>query len=489
MKRISVRARLVAATLAVTLVGVVAVGATSWHRLGSALVEREDRQLERVYEQQAVNCIVNAATVERALTCEPATQQDEQQEQAPPRPGAPPRRNDLQLPPGGWMAAYDSDGTQLVERRSPSQDLGSDQTLVPDADVLMDLAGRGPTSIHVRGQHVRVVSVESETGVVAVGVPLESVDATLDSLVRIVAGAAIVAMVLGLVLAMLLVTRGLRGLRRIASQADEIVHDEHLGRRLDGEDGPQELSTLASALNSMLDRLDRLFEQRRRSEQRLARFVSNASHELRTPITAIRGHAQLLVREPERIDAADRARTLERIDAQAGHLSALVDDLLDLARLDEDAAPSREHVDVTRVLRDCVASAAGRDANRTYELEVADDVEANVDRLQLVRAVDNLLANARLHTPESSTIRVEARRIEDALELIVDDDGPGIDEEQIARATDRFWRAASTRSAGTPGTGLGLGLVRAIAQAHGGTLELSRSARGGLRVRLVLAGA
>ena len=144
---------------------------------------------------------------------------------------------------------------------------------------------------------------------------------------------------------------------------------------------------------------------------------------------------------------------------------------------------------MTRVLRDCVASAAGRDANRTYELEVADDVEANVDRLQLVRAVDNLLANARLHTPESSTIRVEARRIEDALELIVDDDGPGIDEEQIARATDRFWRAASTRSAGTPGTGLGLGLVRAIAQAHGGTLELSRSARGGLRVRLVLAGA
>jgi two-component system OmpR family sensor kinase len=214
--------------------------------------------------------------------------------------------------------------------------------------------------------------------------------------------------------------------------------------------------------------------------------VADASHELRTPITAIRGHAQLLVREPERIAGAQRIRTLERIDRQAMHLADLVDHLLDLARLDEGAEPARERVDVRSVAREAVAAAVARDGERSYVLVDGDDVVALADPIQLRRLFDNLLANAGVHTPPGTHVTVHVRREDDQLVLRVEDDGPGIPDADLVDATERFWRARESRASGAPGTGLGLPLVRGIAEAHGGELRLSRSDGGGLAARVHL---
>jgi two-component system OmpR family sensor kinase len=221
----------------------------------------------------------------------------------------------------------------------------------------------------------------------------------------------------------------------------------------------------------MLSQIEAAFEQRRASESRLRRFVADASHELRTPLTSIRGYAELFRRgadsRPE-----DLARSMAAIETEAARMGVLVDDLLLLARLDRGRPLEREPVDLATVAAQAVEGARAIEPDRQVTLEVDDDVSLAGDAGCLRQVLDNLLENARVHTPPGTSTTVRLVREADEVVLTVADDGPGLSRDARARAFERFYRDDEARSRDTGGAGLGLAIVAAIVAAHGGSVAV-----------------
>ncbi|MFN8217356.1 MAG: ATP-binding protein [Solirubrobacterales bacterium] len=265
-------------------------------------------------------------------------------------------------------------------------------------------------------------------------------------------------------------------LRRFAATAAE-VDAGAMGPRLDpGAGAPAELVTLAEAFNHMLDRLDRAFEQQRR-------FVSDASHELRSPLTAIRGQIEVLARSEE--PSGEEVRRVERLTlAEMGRVERMVDDLLALARLDEGAEPAPRPLAAAELLRDLAAAAP-------TELGELAEGTLRADPDLLARVVRNLLDNAHRH---AERVVISSRAVPDPaggaarLLVAVDDDGPGIPPAERERVFDRFHRTQAGRDRASGGSGLGLGIVRAIVAAHGGRVWVEDSPLGGARVAFELPG-
>jgi signal transduction histidine kinase len=221
--------------------------------------------------------------------------------------------------------------------------------------------------------------------------------------------------------------------------------------RLPAPAARDEIGELAGTLNAMLASLERA----RASEQR---FVADASHELRTPLTALRGNAAYVVRH-----GADPA-VLADIEADAARLSALLDDLLALAREDAAAPATGEPVALEDVARAAAAGDPGADVVvRTAGLEVLGE------RQTLERAVSNLVRNAREHGPAGGAITITVGRDGERALVSVADEGPGLDGDALEHAFERFWRGAEVRG---EGSGLGLAIVRAIAERHGGGVSV-----------------
>jgi two-component system OmpR family sensor kinase len=223
----------------------------------------------------------------------------------------------------------------------------------------------------------------------------------------------------------------------------------------------------------MLGQIEAAFEERRASEERLRRFVADASHELRTPLTSIRGYAELFRRgaheRPE-----DLARSMARIETEAGRMGVLVDDLLLLARLDQGRPLERESVDLGGVVREAVDDAGVVEPDRPIEVAVEGDVSITGDAGRLRQVVDNLLDNARVHTPAATPVHVRVARIADEVSLSVEDEGHGLSPGTAERIFERFFRGGDPgRSRETGGAGLGLSIVAAIVQAHGGSVSAS----------------
>ncbi|TMK62137.1 MAG: HAMP domain-containing histidine kinase, partial [Actinobacteria bacterium] len=204
---------------------------------------------------------------------------------------------------------------------------------------------------------------------------------------------------------------------------------------------------------------------------RLRRFVADASHELRTPLTSIRGYAELFRRgadsRPE-----DLAKSMQRIEAEAARMGVLVDDLLLLARLDQGRPLEREPLDLARIVEDAVDSARAVEPDRPIDLEVRGPASVLGDAGRMRQTVDNLLDNARVHTPASSPVRVTVGPDGEAVLLTVADEGPGLPSEVVDRAFERFYRGDPSRSRSMGGAGLGLSIVAAIVEAHGGTVTV-----------------
>jgi two-component system OmpR family sensor kinase len=314
-------------------------------------------------------------------------------------------------------------------------------------------------------------------GTLVVAVPLTETTATLRQLlgVELVASAIVLAAVTAL--ALWLVRLGLRPLDDMARTADEIAAGD-LSQRVDPAEPRTEVGRLGMALNGMLTQIEAAFEQRKASEERLRRFVADASHELRTPLTSIRGYAELFRRgadsRPE-----DLARSMAAIEAEAARMGVLVDDLLLLARLDQGRPLERERVDLRGVATEAVAGARAIDPDRDVALEVEGDVALAGDAGRLRQVLDNLLENARVHTPVGTTTTVRLTRAGDEVVLTVADDGPGLSADARARAFERFYRDDEARSRETGGAGLGLAIVAAIVQAHGGTVAVDDADGGG----------
>jgi two-component system, OmpR family, sensor kinase len=326
-------------------------------------------------------------------------------------------------------------------------------------------------------------------GTLIVAIPLTEVSATLDRLLVVELVVSGIALLLVAGFALWLVRLGLRPLEGIGATAGAIAAGD-LSRRVEPATERTEVGRLGLALNAMLAQIEAAFEERRASEDRLRRFVADASHELRTPLTSIRGYAELFRRgadsRPE-----DLAKSMQRIEAEAARMGVLVDDLLLLARLDQGRPIEREPLDLSRIVEEAVDSARAVEPDRPIDLELVGPSSVAGDEGRLRQAVDNLLDNARVHTPASSRVRVTLGP-DDAsgVLLTVADEGPGLSSEVVTRAFERFYRGDPSRSRSMGGAGLGLSIVAAIVEAHGGTVAVRSEGGAGatFEVRLPVSG-
>ena len=316
-----------------------------------------------------------------------------------------------------------------------------------------------------------------DSGLTVAAVPLQEVDQTLNHLL-LVEGLVIAGVLLALgVSAFFVVRLGLRPLDRIEVTAGEIAAGE-LSRRVSPATPRTEVGRLGLALNAMLDRLEQAFAQRKASEERLRQFLADASHELRTPLASIRGYAELF-----RMGAADEHggadMAMRRIEDESKRMGVLVEDLLTLARLDEEPEPLREPVDVAELARHAVTDARATAPERDISVSAADGAIVAGDPNQLHQVLANLMRNALVHTPAGTAIEVSVRREGEEVSLVVRDHGPGLPEGEQERLFERFWRAEGGRERGRAGAGLGLAIAREVVNAHGGRIAASNAPDGG----------
>ncbi|MBO4256376.1 sensor histidine kinase [Streptomyces griseorubiginosus] len=385
--------------------------------------------------------------------------------------------------PAGMLAArLDADGTVLAAARvtqgAPPHDLTAAQRAA-----LRGIAPDG--SEHTRtvpglGTY-RVAAARSGGVRVLTGLPMDDVQHTLAALVLAEAGVAALGLTAAGVVCAVVVRRQLRPLGRVAATAAEVSR-----ARLDrGEvtgltripardtDPGSEAGQVGAALNRMIDHIESSLAERRRGEERMRRFLADAGHELRTPLAAIAGYAELMSRGADRVEPVLAWR---RVSAESARMTGLVEDLLLLARLDQGRPLESGEVDLAAVvaeaLWDARAAGNGHDWRLALRLDEAPAVVTG-DMRRLHQAVAALLANARTHTPAGTTVTAEVETAGERCVIRVRDDGPGIPAELLPTVFERFTRADTSRyhaPGSVGGSGLGLAVAAAIVGAHGGRI-------------------
>ncbi len=319
---------------------------------------------------------------------------------------------------------------------------------------------------------------------------LHEIDETRRTLLAVLMAATTAAVLIAIGLGWWLVRIGLRPLTRVGIEASEITDDGLAERRVSGARPDTEIGRVATALNLMLDRLHIASNERQQtlldlkaSEARTRRFVADASHELRTPVAATAAYAELFERGA-RDRPADLERAMAGIRNETSRMTILIDDLLRLTRLDEPQGSAVETVDFTEVVLESIEAARMIAPERTVQPLIHGEVRLSGNRAQLRQIVENLIANVRTHTPTETTCVVELRQTPSTILLVVSDNGPGVPDDQIGRLFDRFFRVDPARSRITGGSGLGLSIVRAIVDAHGGAIRADNQQPRGLRIAI-----
>lgn len=339
-----------------------------------------------------------------------------------------------------------------------------------------------PETIHVKGAgEYRAVSVAAQDGSsLVIALPMVEVNAAITQLlivILIVTGLGVAA---AIVVGRALIRYELRPLDRVTDTATRVSElpldkgDVDLGERLSEEDtDPRtEVGRVGSAFNNMLVHIGRALTARQASEEKVRRFVADASHELRTPLASIRGYAELTRRSSATLPE-DVSHSLNRIESEATRMTDLVEDLLLLARLDEGRELEHHQVDLSRIVVDAVSDAHAAGPDHTWDIDIPEvPVEVLGDQARLHQVVVNLLANARVHTPAGSTVRVVLEETEDSVHIRVIDNGPGIPADQMPDLFERFTRGDASRTRATGSTGLGLAIVHAVVHAHNGTVTV-----------------
>ncbi|HEX3608513.1 MAG TPA: ATP-binding protein [Solirubrobacterales bacterium] len=312
-----------------------------------------------------------------------------------------------------------------------------------------------------------------ETGTRASISPIEDAQSDVAKTFLLVGGASLAAALLA---GYLLAARTASPLRRFAATAARIDAGDLTPRLESSPAAPSELRALAEAFNRMLERLDRAFARQRQ-------FVSDASHELRSPLTAIRGQLEVLARNES--PSAEEVRRVEAIAmTEMRRVERLVDDLLALARLDEGVGPALREVRAAPFLRGFAEGAPSRPA----EVGALAEGSVRIDPDLIAQVVRNLLDNSRRHAGPGGRVAISARADGESLTVSVEDDGPGIPSEQRERVFDRFHRNEPSRDRASGGSGLGLGIARSIVELHGGRIWIDDSPLGGARVSFRLPG-
>jgi two-component system OmpR family sensor kinase len=331
-----------------------------------------------------------------------------------------------------------------------------------------------PFTIEAPQSDFRVIAQRLPTGlgIVVVAQSFEDIDRTL---LRLQGLFILIGLVMILFIALAsrkVITVGLRPLATVEATAERIAEGD-LTARLPDLKPNTEVGRLVNTLNMMLGRIEESFSARVESESKLRRFVADASHELRTPITAIRGFAEL--HRQGAVTGEEKTKELiGRIENESKRMGSLVEDLLLLARLDQSRQMKSEPVNLSKLVLDAVESA--RAAGPSYPVnfnESDDEIYALGDNDRIHQVVANLLANARTHTPVGTKIDVSVIQSEDGVRIRIADNGPGLSEKDQAQIFERFYRADASRvRTDGEGTGLGLSIVEAVMRAHAGQVSV-----------------
>ncbi len=480
LNRLSLRARLILGVIALATVGLLVADVATYGSLRSFLVSRTDDSLAAA-----------AAAVDRAshgprpppgeIGRNPGGADDH-------RPGFGPHRDIGRLTaavPGIYVEVRSPDGTVLGSGGSP-QFSGQEQK--PPPSLARSVAVKTsqssgavryltvPASKGDGRYRVRLSGLGDTGNVLVVASSLGDVDSTLNRLV-VIEGLVTIAVLAGIILLGLWVIRvGLRPLDEIGATAATIAAGD-LSHRVAREDDTTEVGRLGKALNAMLSQIETAFQAREASERKLRRFIADASHELRTPLAAVRAYAELFSR-----GAAHRPDDLERsmagISRESERMSVLVDELLLLARLDEGRPLAQEELDLDDVVAESVETARALEPERAIRSDLE---EATVvgDRDALRQVVDNLLANVRAHADPGASVDITLCRNGAIVRLTVADSGPGLTSEQAEHVFERFYRADESRARSAGGAGLGLSIVAAVTDAHGGRVSAAPAPEGG----------
>ncbi|GAA3628975.1 HAMP domain-containing sensor histidine kinase [Microbacterium awajiense] len=381
-------------------------------------------------------------------------------------------------PPGFLLVVRDGPETTgaYVDEDSEVMELTDAQL----EQIVSEVAPSGFSTVEVEGIGAyRVVPIRAAGTVGVAGLPENEVNATLAAMLTTI-GIVTAVGLLALAGAVAVVIRAsLRPLRAVAETATRVAGvpmdrgEVSIAERVPAEqaDDRTEIGRVGAALNRLLDHVDESLDARQRNEERMRRFVADASHELRTPLASIRGYSELSLRD--RSLAETTASSLERIQAQSVRMTALVEDLLLLARLDEGQELVFGSVDLSRMASEAIADARAAGPGHRWTLDVdPEPVVVAGDTGRLHQVVVNLLANARVHTPEGTAVTLSVSHDGQHAVIRVSDDGPGVDPAIAQELFERFSRADRSRARKTGGTGLGLSIARAIVTAHGGTISV-----------------
>ena len=515
----SLRTRLVVGVLGLVLVMAAVMSAFSTVSLRHTLMARTDSQLMAAAQR--------AADKRHDLTQEARKASDEAAQEGADKPGDQPDGaggaddgpGKEGVPPGLDAAGQSTGTLTLITTQTSSSDTASSETAAyidknghyasiskEDCRLLLSQATEDhPVTVHLHhlGSY-RVVatrdeasgstvitglSLEGDKGLIRTQLLIELTVALLGALVVALAGRTMVRSSLAPL------ERVARTAQRVASQPLERgeVSIEDRVEKAD-LDSSAEVGQVGGALNTLLGHVESALGARQRSETQVRQFVADASHELRTPLASIRGYTELIRREGADADLPEEATyALERVHSESVRMTALVEDLLLLARLDAGRELRREEVDLVGLLVDTVADARAAGPEHDWQLDLAvleppagatpQEAEDFLpepplvigDEARLRQVIVNLLANARVHTPAGSHVTTTLTREGDALMVRIHDDGPGIAPDVRDRLFERFARGDSSRERRTGSTGLGMSIAQAIVQSHGGSIDVGSS--------------
>jgi signal transduction histidine kinase len=375
--------------------------------------------------------------------------------------------------PGEGEAFYTYVGGDLYKTRFAP---GLSELRIPEIDSLALITqSQGGEADLSNGRRVRYLAVPvrsggSARGVFAVAIDLSGELEEVNDALRIAAGVGIGVLLLASLLAWVVAGRVLAPLRTLRDTARSIGESD-LTRRIPVE-GDDELAGLARTFNEMLDRLETAFASQKS-------FISDAGHELRTPITIIRGHLDVMGDDPQ-----ERRETLELVDDELDRMGRLVNDLLLLAKASRPDFLQPQTLDLDDLTRELYTKASGL-AKRDWRLGGVASGRIVGDRQRLTQAVMNLSQNAVNHTGPGDAVELGSRLVNGGVRLWVQDTGPGVPQHEQQRIFERFARAEGSARRGD-GSGLGLAITRAIAEAHGGRVELESQPGDGARFTVAI---
>ena len=507
----SLRTRLVVGVLGLVLVMAAVMSAFSTVSLRHTLMARTDSQLMAAAQRAADK---RHDLTQEAKNAQAQEAQGGQENQDGHNGGAGP---DTQGVPPGLDAAGQSTGTLTLIAPASSGSSGEAAAYIDkdghyaaisreDCQLLLSETTRDhPVTVHLHhlGDYRVMASRDAASGdTVITGLSLEADKVLIRTQLLIeLAVAAVGALVVALV-GRAMVRSSLAPLERVARTAHRVASQPLERGEVSIEDRVEkadlgssaEVGQVGGALNTLLGHVESALAARQHSETQVRQFVADASHELRTPLASIRGYTELIRREGADADLPEEATyALERVHSESVRMTALVEDLLLLARLDAGRELRREEVDLVGLLVDTVADAraAGPDHDWRLDLDVleppADATQEEAeeflpepplvigDEARLRQVIVNLLANARVHTPAGSHVTTTLAHEGDALIVRIHDDGPGIASDVRDRLFERFARGDSSRERRTGSTGLGMSIALAIVQSHGGGIEVDSS--------------